>query len=163
MRLQFDSMQTAIAGIVRSGQEPPPDATTIAMFDNSLPMAYSQIRQLVRRARHESFLAHYTDYVAQVRAELASRTPTAHAFSGWSGTARKLVHRPAARTPSARSDRGWPRYSRWRAGPWWREAITLKPRDDVHVEVKDVLPRSCSAGVDEIDAARTKHLRLPAC
>ena len=51
------------------------------MFDNSLPIAYTQIRQLVRRSNHATFLAHYADYVAQVRAEVASRTPVAHAFA----------------------------------------------------------------------------------
>ena len=73
-------MQTAVAGILRSGAAAPPDATLKAMFDNSLPMAYSHIRILVRRSNHATFLAHYSDYVAQVRAELLSRRPVAHAF-----------------------------------------------------------------------------------
>ena len=50
------------------------------MFDNSLPTSYSQIRQLVRRSAHNNFLSHYSDYVTQVRAELASRRVTAGAF-----------------------------------------------------------------------------------
>ena len=80
LRLQFDSMQTAVAGIRRSSHAPPPEATLQAMFDNSLPISYSQIRQLVRRSAHTTFLSHYADYVAQVRAELASRRPVANAF-----------------------------------------------------------------------------------
>ena len=81
LRAQFDGMQVATAGIVRSGHTAPPDATLKAMFDNALPIAYAQIRQLVRRSNHNSFIAHYADYVAQVRAELSSRAPIAHAFT----------------------------------------------------------------------------------
>lgn len=92
LRLQFDSMQTSIAGIIRAGQTAPPDATLKAMFDNALPISYSHIRQMVRRQNHASFVAHYTDYVTQVRAELASRVPTAHAFSATYASAATSGH-----------------------------------------------------------------------
>ena len=93
LRLQFDSMQIALAGIRRAGQQPPGDSTLMAMFDNSLPMPYSHIRQVVRRQAHATFLAHYTDYVTQVRAELASRSTTARAFSA-------AYHPPSGSGPS---------------------------------------------------------------
>jgi len=85
LRRQFDSMQTALAGIARAGQDAPADATLKAMFDNALPMSYSHIRQLVRRSNHATFLAHYTDYVSQVRAELASRRTVPAAFAAHGG------------------------------------------------------------------------------
>ena len=81
LRLQYDSMMVAKAGIQRTGNVPPNDAAIIAMFDNSLPIAYSQIRQLVRRAGHATFLAHFNDYMGQVRAELSARKPVFNAFS----------------------------------------------------------------------------------
>ena len=87
LRLQYDSMMTATAAIRRTGAAPPADATLKAMFDNSLPMSYTHIRQLVRRQNHATFLAHYSDYMDQVRAELASRTPVAAAFVGHANTA----------------------------------------------------------------------------
>jgi transposase InsO family protein len=81
LRLQFDSMQIAKAGIIRTKNAPPPESAMKVMFDNALPASYSTIRQLVRRAGHTTFLQHYGDYVGQVRAELASRRPTVAGFS----------------------------------------------------------------------------------
>ena len=68
LRYQYDAMMTAVAAIGRTGVPAPADATLMAMFDNSLPQSYSTIRQLVRRAGHGTFLTHYGDYMAQVRA-----------------------------------------------------------------------------------------------
>ena len=81
LRAQYDAMMIAKGGILRTGGTAPPDSVLISMFDNSLPQAYSQIRQLVRREAHDTFLAHYSDYMTQVRAEVASRTPLARAFA----------------------------------------------------------------------------------
>ena len=80
LRLQYDSMMTAATGILRTGNHPPAESAMIAMFDNSLPIAYGNIRQLVRRSKHTTLLAHYNDYMGQVRAELAARAPRANAF-----------------------------------------------------------------------------------
>ena len=81
LRRQYDNMMTACAGIIRTKNAVPNQAALIAMFDNALPIAYSQIRQLVRRSQHATFMAHYEDYMAQVRAELSARAPTVSAFS----------------------------------------------------------------------------------
>ena len=81
LRLQYDNMKTACAGIIRTRNAPPNEAALIAIFDNSLPIAYSQIRQLVRRAKHATLSAHWEDYMGQVRAELAARAPPITAFS----------------------------------------------------------------------------------
>ena len=51
------------------------------MFENALPQSYSVIRQMVRRNKHATLLAYYNDVLAEVRAEVHSRGPTAHAFS----------------------------------------------------------------------------------
>ena len=53
----------------------------ISMFENALPQSYSVIRQMVRRNKHATLLAYYNDVLAEVRAEVHSRGPTAHAFS----------------------------------------------------------------------------------
>ena len=81
LRRQYDTMMTAAAGIQRTGNAVPNQAALIAIFDNSLPISYSQIRQLVRRSKHVTFSAHYEDYMAQVRAELSARAPAISAFS----------------------------------------------------------------------------------
>ena len=87
LRLQYDSMMTARAGILRTGNAAPPDSALMAMFDNALPPTYSGMRQFVRRANHTTFLAHFSDYLAQVRAELASRTATPNAFTAYANQA----------------------------------------------------------------------------
>ena len=81
LRLQHDAMMVAKAGIIRTGNVPPLDSAICAMYDNSLPIAYSQIRQLVRRANHTTFVAHYNDYMGQTRAELSARAPVVRAFA----------------------------------------------------------------------------------
>ena len=80
LRKQYDKQMTAKAAIIRTGKAAPDDATLIAMFDNALPQAYSTIRQLVRRSKHTTFLAHYSDYMELVRGELASRRPAPSAY-----------------------------------------------------------------------------------
>ena len=57
LRRQYDAMMTACAGIARTGNAPPDEITLIAMFDNALPLSYSQMRQLVRRSKHGSLAA----------------------------------------------------------------------------------------------------------
>ena len=81
LRLQYDSMMIAKAGIIRTGNTPPDDHTLIAMYDNSLPIAYAQIRQLVRRSNHATLSDHYNDYMGQVRAELSARAPAIGAYA----------------------------------------------------------------------------------
>ena len=80
LRKQYDMQMTAKAAIIRTGKAAPDDATLIAMFDNALPQSYSTIRQLVRRSKHETFLAHYSEYMELVRGELASRRPAPSAY-----------------------------------------------------------------------------------
>ena len=48
----------------------------ISMFENALPQSYGVIRQMVRRNRHATLLAYYTDVLQEVRAEVHSRGPT---------------------------------------------------------------------------------------
>ena len=87
LRRQYDAMMTAAAGIRRTGNAPPNELALIAMFDNSLPISYSQLRQLVRRSAHKTLADHFDDYMAQVRAELAARAPAVHAFSAFGSPA----------------------------------------------------------------------------
>jgi len=77
---QYNHQMTSKAAIQRTGNTAPDEATLKAMFDNSLPIAYSQIRLLVRRQGHTTFLAHYTDYLAMVRAEISARRPAPAAY-----------------------------------------------------------------------------------
>ena len=98
LRHQFDAMAVAKAGIIRAGGTAPADATLIAMFDNSLPLSYSNVRQLVRRAKHGTFINHYNDYMAQVRAELGARAPVAQAFNAHADPA-GFIPRPPTATP----------------------------------------------------------------
>jgi len=81
LRRQYDNINMAVAGIKRTGKPPPDDATLIAFFDHSLPLAYSQLRQFVRGRRLTSFVDHYEEYVSQTRAELSAQRPAAHAFA----------------------------------------------------------------------------------
>ena len=89
LRLQYDHMMIACAGIRRCGAEPMTQGALIAMFDNSLNVNYSQIRQLVRRERHATLTAHFSDYLGQVRAEVASRGPQPRAFAASSPSLRE--------------------------------------------------------------------------
>ena len=82
VRKQFDAMMTAVSAIERTGNPRPNDLTLIAMYESSLPQAYSQIRQLTRRAGHISFLNYHMDVMSQVSAELTASAPAVHAFQG---------------------------------------------------------------------------------
>lgn len=108
LRMQYDAMMVAKAGITRTGNAPPPDSALIAMFDNSLPISYAQIRQLVRRSGHASFLDHYNDYMGQVRAELTARAPQIQAFAAASSTGQFLPRPP----PQSHTNGNGPEHSR---------------------------------------------------
>ena len=81
LRAQHDHIMTACAAIERTGHDRPPVAALKAMMDNALPASYNTIRQLVRRQQHGSFVAHYADYLSQVRDELSSRVPIPRALT----------------------------------------------------------------------------------
>ena len=85
VRHQYDNMMLAVQDITNSGGTAPDDLLLISMFENSMPSAYSIIKQMTRRQAHTTFQAYYNDFLAQVRAELASRAPVVHAFSAASG------------------------------------------------------------------------------
>ena len=80
VRTQYDSMMIAVADLQAAGAAAPDEPMLISMFENALPASYTVIRQLVRRQGHNTLLAYYTDMLREVRAELQSRAPTAHAF-----------------------------------------------------------------------------------
>ena len=80
LRKQYNMMMTAKAAIQRTNNAAPDEATLKAMFDNALPIAYSQIRMLVRRQKHATFLLHYTDYMNMVRSEISARRPAPAAY-----------------------------------------------------------------------------------
>ena len=80
VRTQYDSMMIAVADLQAAGAAPPDEPMLISMFENALPASYTVIRQMVRRQNHHTLLAYYTDVLREVRAELQSRAPTAHAF-----------------------------------------------------------------------------------
>ena len=82
-RKQYDHMMTAVAAIERTGNPKPAEATLIAMFDNSMPTSYSTTRQLVNRAKHPTFLAHYSDYMSSIRSEVSNRRPVPNAYSSF--------------------------------------------------------------------------------
>ena len=86
LRAQYDHIMTACSAMQRTGHARPDDSLLKALLDNSLPTAYNTVRQLVRRSAHASFVAHYADYMTQVRAELASRAPTPRALQAHGGT-----------------------------------------------------------------------------
>ena len=80
LRRQFDMMMSESAAITRTGNTPPSDATMIAFYDNSLPIAYANMRQHARRSKHTTLLAHHMDMMSQVRAEVNARAPPPNAF-----------------------------------------------------------------------------------
>ena len=81
LRTQYDNMMIAIADIVTAGGARPDELMLIATFETSLPHSYQVIRQLVRHSNHTDLLSYYNDMLQQIRAELAARGPSAHAFS----------------------------------------------------------------------------------
>ena len=66
--------------IVSAGGTAPTDPLLISLFDNSLPNSYSMMRQLVRGQGHAVLVDHVADYMARVKAELASRSSVPGAF-----------------------------------------------------------------------------------
>ena len=97
IRAQYDSMMIAVADLQAAGAAAPDEPMLISMFENALPASYTVIRQLVRRQAHDTLLAYYTDMLREVRAELQSRAPTAHAFPAVAAGAPS----PAAASPPA--------------------------------------------------------------
>ena len=81
VRTQYDSMMIAVADLEAAGAAAPDQPMLISMFENALPASYTVIRQMVRRQNHTTLLSYYTDVLREVRAELQSRAPSAHAFS----------------------------------------------------------------------------------
>lgn len=81
VRHQYDNMMIAVNDIVTAGGARPDELLLIAMFENSLPMSYSTIKQMTRRVDHQTLLLYYNDLLGQTRAELGSRAPAIHAFS----------------------------------------------------------------------------------
>lgn len=69
---QYNEMQIASADIVSAGGQRPDDQLLISMFENSLPPAYSHIRQMVRYKGHNTFTDFYNDLLTQVKAEVRS-------------------------------------------------------------------------------------------
>ena len=81
VRTQYDSMMTAVADLRAAGANPPDEQLLISMFENALPASYATIRQMVRRQHHNTLLAYYNDLLREVRAEVNTSQPTAHAYS----------------------------------------------------------------------------------
>lgn len=69
---QFNEMSLARADIISAGGAAIDDELLISLFENSLPISYSHIRQMVRYAKHRRFQAYYDDLLSQVKAELRS-------------------------------------------------------------------------------------------
>ena len=85
VRHQYDNMMIAVNDVVNAGAAAPDELMLISMFEIALPMSYSVIKQMTRRENHKTLLAYYNDVLCQVRAELASRGPTVHAFAAGAG------------------------------------------------------------------------------
>ena len=78
---QHDNIMISVRDIVSAGGARPDELLLISMFENSVPIAYSTIRQMTRRMNHTTLLGYYQDLLSQTRAELASRAPAIHAFA----------------------------------------------------------------------------------
>ena len=81
VRHQHDNMMISVRDIVSAGGARPDELLLISMFENSVPIAYSTIKQMTRRMNHTTLLGYYQDLLSQTRAELASRAPAIHAFA----------------------------------------------------------------------------------
>ena len=82
LQMQYNEMSVAAADIVSAGGTRPDDVLLISIFENSLPSAYSQIRQMIRYRAHTVFADYYNDMLSQVKAELRATTaPALGAFS----------------------------------------------------------------------------------
>ena len=82
VRYQYDSMREANSDLQNAGGQSLPDAALITLLDAAVARctAYDLIRMFVSRARHETFIAHFNDYLQTVRSEmqmakLASEAP----------------------------------------------------------------------------------------
>ena len=85
LRKHFDMMMTQVAAIQRTGNASVSEATLIAFYDNALPISYTNMRQHARRAKHATLIAHHSDMMSQVRAEVNARTPAVNAFTASGG------------------------------------------------------------------------------
>lgn len=66
---QYNYMSLALADIIASGGQRADDQLLISFFENSLPISYATIRQMVRYREHDDFDAYYNDFLTQVKAE----------------------------------------------------------------------------------------------
>lgn len=66
---QYNQMSLALADITASGGARADDQLLISFFENSLPIAYATIRQMVRYQQHDNFDEYYNDFLTQVKAE----------------------------------------------------------------------------------------------
>ena len=72
IRFQYDKMREANTDLQAAGGAPLADGALITLLDAAIARNhnYDTIRMFVSRANHETFLAHFTDYVHQVRSEM---------------------------------------------------------------------------------------------
>ena len=72
VRFQYDHMREANSNLVQAGGQALPDATLITLLDAAIARcpSYNHIRMFVSRSRHETFLAHFNDYIQVVRSEM---------------------------------------------------------------------------------------------
>lgn len=73
---QFNEMSMAVADVLAAGGAALDDTLLISMFENSLPIAYGAIRQMIRYQKHTSFDAYFNDMLTQVKAEERSAQST---------------------------------------------------------------------------------------
>lgn len=72
---QYNEMSLAVNDIVATGGTRLDDVLLISMFENSLPMSYASIRQMIRYKSHTNFNNYYNDLLVQVKAEERSTQP----------------------------------------------------------------------------------------
>ena len=72
VRYQYDSMREANTDLQNAGGTSLPDAALITLLDAAIARctAYDHIRMFVTRARHDTFTAHFNDYLQTVRSEM---------------------------------------------------------------------------------------------
>lgn len=66
---QYNEMSLAVADVQATGGAAVDDMLLISMFENSLPIAYASIRQMVRYQSHTVFDTYFNDLLTQVKAE----------------------------------------------------------------------------------------------
>ena len=104
LRMQYDHMRTAHTAIICMGQDAQPDSALQVFFDNTLPQAYSTVRQLVRQKNHPTSAEHFREYFTQVRAQLSSRQVSAVAYAA-AATVATSTSMSAAAPPSTSTSR----------------------------------------------------------